>query len=40
MEELNSLDYELIEKAKEIIKKNYDGVNFNHTVGSALRCKD
>lgn len=40
MEELNSLDYELIEKAKEIIKKKYDGVNFNHTVGSALRCKD
>ena len=40
MEELNSLDYELIEKAKEVIKKNYDGINFNHTVGSALRCKD
>lgn len=40
MEELNSLDYELIEKAKEVIKKNYDGTNFNHTVGSALRCKD
>ena len=40
MEELNSLDYKLIEKAKEVIKKNYDGINFNHTVGSALRCKD
>lgn len=38
--ELNKLDYELIELAKEAIKKNYDGIKFNHTVGSALRCKD
>lgn len=40
MEELNMLDFELIKKAKEVIKKNYDGLKFNHTVGSALRCKD
>ena len=37
---LNEEDYKLIEKAKETIQKNYDGLNFNHTVGSALRCKD
>ncbi len=36
---LDQLDYELIELAKNIIKDNYDGKTFNHTVGSALRCK-
>ncbi len=40
MEKLNKEDFELIEIAKNVIKKNYDGVKFNHTVGSALRCKD
>lgn len=40
MENLNKNDFELIEKAKEVIRKNYDGIEFNHTVGSALRCKD
>lgn len=40
MEQLNDLDYELINKAKEVILKNYDGIKFNHTVGAALRCKN
>lgn len=40
MEKLNKEDFELIEIAKNVIKKNFDGVKFNHTVGSALRCKD
>ena len=40
MENLNEQDYILIQKAKDIINKNYDGIKFNHTVGSALRCKD
>lgn len=39
MQELNKEDLELIEKAREVIKKNYDGKRYNHTVGSALRCK-
>ncbi len=40
MMELNDLDYELIERAKEIIKKHYDGLNFTHTVGAAIRGKN
>lgn len=40
MQELNKEDLELIEKAREVIKKNYDGKRYNHTVGSALRCKN
>lgn len=40
MGQLNDLDYELINKAKEVILKNYDGIKFNHTVGAALRCKN
>lgn len=32
-------DYELIAKAQKVIRSNYDEVNFNHTVGAALRCK-
>ncbi len=39
MERLNKNDLKLIEKAKEIIKKNYDNKEFNHTVGSALLSK-
>ena len=39
MQELNKEDLELIEKAREVIKKNYDGKRYNHTVGLALRCK-
>lgn len=38
--ELEKADYELIEAAREVIRKNYDGVKFNHTVGCALRCLD
>jgi len=32
-------DLELIEAAKIVINKNYDEVNYNHTVGAAIRCK-
>ena len=39
MEKLNEIDLKLIEKAKEVIKKNYDGINYNHTVGAALLAK-
>ncbi len=39
MEELLEKDQQLIDMAKEIIKKNYDMKNFKHTVGSAVRCK-
>ena len=31
-------DEELIEKAREVIRRNYDGETKNHTVGAALRC--
>lgn len=37
---MNKQDFELIEKAKEAIRKNYDGIKFNHTVGCALKCSD
>lgn len=33
-------DLELIESARNIIDKNYDGINYNHTVGAAIRCKN
>ena len=33
-------DLELIEAAKNVINKNYDEVNYNHTVGAAIRCKN
>ena len=39
MEKLNEIDFKLIEKAREVIKKNYDDVNYNHTVGAALLTK-
>ena len=32
-------DRELIKASRDIIKKNYDGKDFNHTVGAALRAK-
>jgi len=38
MEKLNDLDLELIEKAREVITSNYDKVDYNHTVGAAVRC--
>ena len=31
-------DEELIERAREVIRRNYDGEKKNHTVGAALRC--
>ena len=39
-EPLDALDYELIEAARAAIRPNYDPVNFDHTVGAAVRCKD
>ncbi len=36
---LTNEDLELIKRAEEIIAKNYDGVNYNHTVGAAVLCK-
>lgn len=36
---LTKEDLLLIEKAREAIKANYDGVTFKHTVGCALRTK-
>lgn len=40
MEELSLEDKELIALAKEAIEKNYDGKEFLHTVGAAIRCQD
>ena len=37
---LTDRDYELIEKAQKAIRSNYDAVDFNHTVGAAIRCKN
>jgi len=39
MNTLTKKDYELIQAAREIISKNYDGKDFLHTVGAALRTK-
>jgi cytidine deaminase len=38
LKKLDSKDIELIEKAVEIIKKNYDKKNYNHTVAAAVKC--
>ena len=38
IEGLNSIDAEVLEAAKKAIIKNYDGVDYLHTVGAALRC--
>ncbi len=35
---LDYKDMELIEKASEILKKNYDRENYNHTVAAAVKC--
>jgi cytidine deaminase len=40
MNNLNKEDNKLIEYARDIIEKNYDGVNYKHTVGAAVRCKN
>lgn len=40
MDILTEKDFELVEKAREAIRKNYDDIHYNHTVGAAVRCKD
>lgn len=40
MGSLEEKDLELIKRASEAIKKNYDNIKFNHTVGAAVRCKN
>lgn len=40
MKPLDNRDLELISAAQAAIVKNYDNVNFNHTVGAAVRCKN
>ncbi|MCL1844167.1 MAG: cytidine deaminase [Defluviitaleaceae bacterium] len=38
--EITEQDKELIALAGEVIEKNYDDKTYNHTVGSAVRCRD
>ena len=33
-------DHALIAQARDAIRRNYDGVHENHTVGAAMRCAD
>ena len=40
MRSLTGEDYALIEAAQKAIRLNYDEENENHTVGSAVRCKN
>ena len=40
MKKIEEMDLELIANAQNAIKNNYDEINFNHTVGSAVRCKN
>ncbi len=40
MKALNDEDLELISKAQDVITKNFDFENNNHTVGAAVRCKN
>ena len=40
LEPINESDKELIEIARNAIIPNYDGENFNHTVGAAVRCRN
>ena len=40
MHPLTEKDYELIEAAPKAIHSNYDEENYNHTVGSAIRCRN
>lgn len=39
-EDLKEEDFSLIQKARDIIKANYDSQDYRHTVGCALRCAD
>ena len=38
MTSITSADRELIEAARDAIRRNYDGVHFRFTVGAAVRC--
>lgn len=38
--EINEQDKELIKLALEVMEKNFDDGVYNHTAGSAIRCKD
>ena len=38
--EITEQDKELIKLAREVLEKNFDDGVYNHTVGSAVRCKD
>ena len=40
MKELTTQDRALIGEAHATIEQNYDGKDFKHTVGAALRCKN
>ena len=40
LEPINESDKELIGMARKAIIPNYDGINFNHTVGAAVRCRN
>lgn len=40
MDLLIEKDYELIKEAQKAIHLNYDREHYNHTVGSAVRCKN
>lgn len=40
MSGLTNGDLELIAKARDVIRRNYDGERQNHTVGAAVRCKN
>ena len=37
---LTEQDWALIEVAQEVLKRNFDDVHYNHTVGCAIRCKN
>ena len=37
---LTEQDRALIEAAQEVLKRNFDEVHYNHTVGCAIRCKN
>ena len=39
MKLINDKDYEVVRMAQEVIVSNYDSVNFNYTVGAAVRGK-
>lgn len=38
--EITEADKELIKLALEVLEKNFDDGVYNHTVGSAIRCKN